>query len=77
MIVTMFGVAYSEIQHGAQPGDVHLITNATVTAPSSVALYALPGGAFFHQSAISHNEYAGALDSAPLRLSGLIFPRST
>jgi hypothetical protein len=54
LVGTMIVVAWAEIQHGALPSDVHLITNVQLTmASTSVTFNSMPA----HENTITEARY--------------------
>jgi hypothetical protein len=69
---TMIMVAWSEIQHGALPSDVHLITSVQLAmgSTSSVAF----GGTPVHENTITEAQYVETARTSPLPHDGLTHP---
>jgi hypothetical protein len=66
----MFAVALSEMQHGAQPADVHLITSVQLAQGSSV-VFTGAGYHHVHYNAIIEAEYFAPPATTPLHHDGL------
>jgi hypothetical protein len=72
LVGTMTLVAWSEIQHGALPSDVHLITNVQLSTGSSVSVTF--NGAGVHQNTIIEAQYFEPAMTNPLPHDGLTHP---
>ena len=72
LVGTMIAVAWTEIQHGALPGDVHLITSVQLAMGSSTSVTF--NGAGMHQNTITEAQYLEPAITRPLPHDGLTHP---
>jgi hypothetical protein len=72
LVGTMVVVAWSEMQHGALPSDVHLITN--VQLATSLSTSVTFGGAPAHENTIMEAQYVEPARTSPLPHDGLTHP---
>ena len=68
LVGCMISVAWSEVQHGRQAADVHLITSMQLAPGSTVVNHV---GTIYHDSAVIDAQYPGPAPSTALHLDGL------
>lgn len=84
LVTSMTYVAWSEMQHGAPPGDIHLITQAPLASGSVGSTVVFGGAGYLSASHLSGNsyfdnsvieaEYRAPSDDRQLRLAGVTHP---